>query len=137
MPGRPPSLEQDLSTVAWLQTSDQLSVEATGYVCDALLQWALLGEQWPDPAEPMGTGRGDHLALLEGVVERLVRRAQVVQPLAVRFALARVVRELATAVRCHRDPEGLAESQWRDLVHRMPWLTQPPAPVVLADGRVL
>jgi hypothetical protein len=49
--GGSPSLVQDLSVVAWLQTSEQLSAGATGYLCDALLQWVLLtGEPWPDPA---------------------------------------------------------------------------------------
>lgn len=48
----PPSLEQDLALLAWLQSSQNLSSQSTGYICDALLQWAMLGEQWPDPAEP-------------------------------------------------------------------------------------
>ena len=38
-----PSLEQDLALLAWLQSSSNLSVQSTGYICDALLQWAMLG----------------------------------------------------------------------------------------------
>jgi hypothetical protein len=133
----PPSLEEDLSVLAWLQCSHALSPEATGYICDALLQWAMLGGSWPDPAEPAAGPDCDHLEALVQITERLVRRAVAAQPLSRRFELADVGRELGNAIRCQRDPQALADSQWRDMVHRMPWLAGPPAPVVLDDGRVL
>ena len=90
-----------------------------------------------DPAEPVASAGEDHLAVLGAIVARLVALGAIVQPLAFRFTLARVGRELAAAVRCQRDPEGLAGAQWREMSHRKPWLTRQPAPVVLADGRVL
>jgi len=133
----PPTFEQDLSVLAWLQCSHKLSAEATGYICDALLQWAMLGEPWPDPAAPAASPDCDHLEVLVQITERLIRRAVVAQPLPRRFQLARVGRELSNALRCQRDPQALADSQWLDMVHRMPWLAGPPAPVLLADGRVL
>jgi hypothetical protein len=132
-----PSLDEDLSVLAWLQCSHQLSAGATGYVCDALLQWAMLGGPWPDPVEPVAGPGCDHLEALVQIAERLVRRAVVAQPLSRRFELARVGRELSNAIRCQRDPQALEDSQWRDVVHRMPWLAGPPPPVLLADGRVL
>jgi hypothetical protein len=133
----PPALEQDLAVLAWLQCSHELSAGATGYVCDALLQWAMLGKSWPDPAEPVAGPNCDHLEALVQIAERLVRRAVVAQPLSRRFELARVGRELSNAIRCQRDPQALEDSQWREMVRRMPWLAGPPAPVLLADGRVL
>jgi len=75
--------------------------------------------------------------VLVQITERLMRRAVVAEPLSRRFELAWVGRELGTAIHCQRDPEALARSQWRELVHRQPWLAGPPAPVVLPDGRVL
>ena len=64
------SLEQDLAWLAWLQSSPILSSQSTGYICDALLQWAMLGEPWPDPAEPAAGTECDHLELLVQVTER-------------------------------------------------------------------
>jgi hypothetical protein len=86
---------------------------------------------------PVGAAFGVHLGVLEAIVVRLLVRTRIVQPLELRFTLARVGRELATAVRCQRDPEGLTASQWREMSHQMPWLACPPAPIVLADGRLL
>ena len=133
-----PTLEQDLSVLAWLETHrEQLSSDCTDYLCAALLEWSMLGELWPDPAEPIAGPDCDHLEALVQITERLVRHAVVAQPTARRFELARVGRELGTAIRCQRDPQALAESRWRELVHRQPWLTSPPSPVVLPDGRAL
>lgn len=131
-----PTLEQDLSVVAWLQCSIQLSSATTGYLCDALLAWALLGGAWPDPTEPVGGPDCDHLEALVQLIDRWRRRAMA-EPIGRRLELAHVGRGLATAVACQRDPDALAESQWREMVHRQPWLAGPPAPCVLADGRVL
>jgi hypothetical protein len=132
-----PSLEQDLALLAWLQSSSNLSAQSTGYICDALLQWAMLGELWPDPVEPLAGPECDHLDLLGQVTERLSWRIHDAQPLARKFDLARIARELGNAIRCQRDPEALRGSLERELVHRLPWLAAAPAPVRLADGRVL
>lgn len=133
----PPTLEQDLAAVAWLETNQQqLSPECTDYLCGALLEWSMLGGLWPDPAEPIAGPECDHLEALVQITERWVDRAQA-EPIGRRLQLARVGRELGTAIRCQRDPEGLAESRWRERVHRQPWLAGPPTPIVLADGRVL
>ena len=48
-----------------------------------------------------------------------------------------VGRELSYAIRCQRDPQQLAESIEREMVHRMPWLARPPAPVLFPDGSVV
>ena len=132
-----PPLEQDLALLAWLQASSNLSAQSTGYICDALLQWAMLAELWPDPVEPLTGPECDHLDLLEQVTERLSWRIHDAQPLARKFDLARIARELGHAIRCQRDPEALRGSLEREMVHRMPWLAAAPAPVRLADGRVL
>lgn len=133
----PPSLEQDLALLAWLQSSSNLSAQSTGYICDALLKWAMLGELWPDPVEPRAGSECDHLDLLGQVTERLSWRIHDAQPLARKFDLARIARELSNAIRCQRDPEALQGSLERELVHRMPWLAEAPTPVRLDDGRVL
>ena len=135
--GDPPSLEQDLELLAWLQSSPSLSSQSTGYICDALLEWAILGERWPDPAEPSAGPACDHLDLVEQVAERLSWRVHDAQPLGRKFDLARIARELGNAIRCQRDPEALRGSLERERVHRMPWLASAPKPVRLSDGRVL
>ena len=132
-----PSFAEDLSLLVWLQASGDLTAGTTGYICDALLQWAMLGERWPDPAEPSAGPECDHLDLVEQVAERLSWRIHDAQPLGQKFDLARIARELGNAIRCQRDPEALRGSLERELVHRMPWLEAAPAPVRLADGRVL
>jgi hypothetical protein len=134
----PPTLEQDLAVLAWLQASHQLSGEATGYICGALLEWVLLGEPWPrDPAEPVAGPECDHLEALVQITERWVRRSVVAVPISRRFEMAMVGRELSFAIRCQADPLQLAESIEREMMHRMPWLAGPPAPVLFADGTVL
>ena len=132
-----PSLDQDLEWLAWLQSSPNLSAQSSGYICDALLQWAMLGEQWPDPVEPPAGPECDHLDFLCQVTQRLSWRIHDIQPVSRKFQLAGIARELANAIACQRDPELLRGSLDRELVHRMPWLATAPAPVRLADGRVL
>lgn len=123
----PPTLEQDLAVLAWLQASHQLSGEATGYICAALLEWVLLGESWPrDPAEPVAGPDCDHLEALVQITERWVGRSVVAVPISRRFEMAMVGRELSYAIRCQTDPQQLAESIEREMVHRMPWLAAPP-----------
>jgi hypothetical protein len=137
-PGDPmPTLAQDRAVLAWLHGSDQLSADATGYVCEALLEWALLGLAWPQGSEPPAGPDCDHLQVLIQITERLQRRIMLAQPLAAKFDLGRVGRHLSLAVRCQLDPAGLQETLDRESVHRMPWLAGPPPPVVLADGGVL
>ena len=134
----PPTLDQDLAVLAWLQASHELSGEATGYICGALLEWVLLGEPWPcDPAEPIAGPDCDHLEALVQITERWVGRSVVAVPISRRFEMAMVGRELSYAIRCQTDPRQLAESIEREMVHRMPWLAAPPAPVPFPDGSVL
>jgi hypothetical protein len=136
-PSHPPTaIEQELGVLAWLQSSPQLSSDTTGYLCDALLQWALLGGTWPDPTEPVAGPDCDHLEALVQITERWMRRAMA-EPIDRRLELAFLGRTLGTAIACQRDPDALADSQWRELVHRQPWLADPPSPYVLPDGRVL
>ncbi len=97
----------------------------------------MLGEHWPDPAEPGAGAECDHLDLVVQVTERLSWRIHDARPLARKFDLARIARELGNAIRCQRDPEALRGSLERELVHRMPWLAAVPASVRLDDGRVL
>ena len=145
-PGRPPSphpgitsaLQADLEILAWLETQhQQLSAACTDYICSALFEWSMLGEAWPDPAAPPAGEDGDHLTLLVRITERLSQHALAAQPRSRRYELAAVVRQLTLALACQRDPQALAESQWRQMVHRQPWRAEPPAPVRLPDGRVL
>jgi hypothetical protein len=135
-PGGPlPSLEHDLGIVEWLQCSHELSAETTGYLCDALLQWTLFGGSWPEPVAPPGGSDGNHLEQLTRLHERWLVRA-LGAPSRRRLELAHVGRVLGVAVRCERDPQGLAESQWREMVHLEPWVDPEPARGVLPDGRL-
>jgi hypothetical protein len=131
-----PSLEQDLAVVAWLHGSPQLSGDTTGYLCDALLQWALLGEAWPEPAEPAADPAGDHLDVLAQLHDRWLQRA-LREPIGRRLELAAVGRLLGTALRCQRNPQALADARRRESLHLQHALAGPPRPYVLVDGRVL
>ena len=132
------ALQADLEALAWLETDrEQLSAACTDYITSALLEWAMLGEGWPVPAEPTAGGDGDHLAALIGITERLTQHALAAQPRSRRYELAAVVRQLTLAIACQHDPQAVAEAQWRATVHRQPWRAQPPTPVQLPDGRVL
>jgi hypothetical protein len=122
--------------VAWLHSSPEFSGHTTGYLCDALLQWALLDGRWPEPAEPAGGTTGDHLQALAQLHDRWLQRA-LGEPIGRRVELATVGRLLGTALRCQRDPQGLAEARRRERLHLQPALAGPPAPYVLPDGRVL
>ena len=132
------ALQADLEALAWLETDrQQLSATCTDYICSALLEWAMLGESWPDPTEPTADGDGDHLTALIRTTERLTQHALAAQPRSRRYQLAAVVRQLTLAIASQHDPQAVAESQWRETVHRQPWRAQPPTPVQLPDGRVL
>ncbi len=132
-----PPFEDDLAELAWLQCSDRLSRRCTGYVVGALLEWTAGGGPWPDPAVPAAGADCDHLKALEQISGRLSRRIQAVAGVAAKFELARIGRELNLAIRCQRDPAGLADSLWREAVNRQPWLAGPPPPLVYDDGSVL
>jgi hypothetical protein len=41
---------------------------------------------------------------------------------AAKLAAGRIGRQLALAVQCERDPQGLSDALWREDVQRMPWL---------------
>jgi hypothetical protein len=135
--GGMPSLAQDRSVLAWLHQSPQLSKATTGYLCDALLEWALLGLPWPQEAEPASGATGEHLGFLRDIIDRLQIRIEMTAPLSVALDLGRIGSLLQQALWCELDPEGLRQSRGRELLHRMPRLGDPPAPVVFADGRVL
>jgi hypothetical protein len=75
-PGSPdplPTLERDREVLAWLQCSTQLSGEVTGYLCDALLDWALSGGGYPQMALPEAGAECDHLLTLQQILERFPR----------------------------------------------------------------
>lgn len=134
----PPTLAHDLAVLTWLQASQQLSQDTTGYICGALLEWVLLGEPWPrDPIEPIAGPDCDHLEVLLQITERWAARSVLAEPISRRFEMAMVGRELSQAIRCQTDPEQLAESIEREMVHRMPWLAGRPAPVQFGDGSAM
>lgn len=132
-----PPLEQDRAVLAWLHSSDQLTAGATGHLCEALLEWALLGSSWPHETEPAAGPDCDHLQVLVQITERLTQRITLAQPVSAKFELARIGRHLSQAVACQRDPDALQQSLDRELVHRMPWLAGPAPQVVYDDGRTL
>ncbi len=137
-PGISSALQADLEVLAWLETDrQQLSAECTDYICSALLEWAMLGESWPVPTEPAAGRDGDHLTSLVRITKRLTQHVLAAQPRSRRYELAAVVRQLTLAIACQHDPQKVAESQWRETVHRQPCRAQPPTPVQLPDGRML
>lgn len=135
-PASLPSLEQDFAVVAWLHGSAELSGDTTGYLCDALLQWALLGGAWPEPAELPTGAASDHLDVLAQLHDRWLQRA-LSEPIGRRLELATIGRLFGAALRCQRDPQGQADARRRERLHLQPALAGPPTPYVLADGRVL
>ena len=133
----PPSLEEELAVLAFLECSQQLSPETTGYVTEALLQWALFeATVSPDPTPPRDGGLS-HLEVLEQIAARWSDRSQSTLSVAGKLALGRIGRQLTLAVQCQRDPRGLSEALWRDDVQRMPWLATPLPPLRYPDGSVL
>ncbi|MDP9390429.1 MAG: hypothetical protein M3P89_03380 [Actinomycetota bacterium] len=130
-----PSLEQDLAVLAWLQCSRELSQDATGYLIEALLQWALFDPSCPDPVPPSpATG---HLELLKQIAVRWSERTAACQTVSRILGMGQVGRQINYAIRCECDPQGLADELWREWVSEMPWLAEMPAPIIYADGSVL
>lgn len=102
-----PTLEQDLGVVEWLHCSGALTAESTGYLCDALLLWTLLGGAWPEPVPPALHPGNGHLEVLAQLHDRWLQRA-LAEPIGRRLELATVGRLLGAAVRCGRDSQALA-----------------------------
>ena len=134
---RPPSLEDELAVLVFLECSRQLSPNTAGYVTEALLQWALFEPTVsPDPMPPPDS-RLSHLQVLEQLTARWSGRAQTAASVAGKLAMGRIGRQLTLAVQCERDPQGLSDGLWREDVQRMPWLATPLPPLRYPDGSVL
>lgn len=133
----PPSLEDELAVLVFLESSRQLSGNTTGYVTEALLQWALFQPTVsPDPMPPPDS-RLSHLEVLEQIAARWSGRSQTAASVAGKLAMGRIGRQLRLAVHCERDPQGLSDALWREDVQRMPWLAEPLPPLRYPDGSVL
>ena len=129
-----PTLESDREVLAWLQCSTQLGAEVTGHLCDALLDWALVGRGYPRMA-PQETGPDcDHLLAFQRIIERFPRRIAEAQTVADKLELGHVGRLLARAYRASWDPQGVQDAFDRELMMAMPWVAGPPAAYRLADG---
>lgn len=137
LPGSLPPLEHDRSVLAWLHGSQQLSTAASGYVCDALLEWALAGLPWPEQSAPAASLQRDHLRTLVLIAERLQQRIALTGPASSTLLLGRVGRHLSHAICCQLDPIGLQASLDREQLHQLPWLASRPSPVEFGDGLVL
>jgi hypothetical protein len=120
--------------LAWLQCSTQLSGEVTGYLCDALLDWALSGRGYPQMGLPEAGPDCDHLLALQQILERFPRRIAEAQTVADKLELGHVGRLLARAYRASWDPQGVQDAFDRELLMAMPWLAAPPAAYRLSDG---
>ena len=132
-----PSLEEELAVLAFLECSHQLAPETTGYITEALLQWAVFEPTVsPDPMPPRDGGL-THPEVLEQITARWSDRSQTAASVASKLALGRIGRQLTLAVQCQRDPQRLSEALWREEVQRMPWLATPLPPLRYPDGSVL
>ena len=132
-----PSLEDELAVLAFLECSRQLSADTTGYVTEALLQWALFEPSVSPDAMPPPEDGVSHLQVLERITAGWSQRSQTAASVAGKLALGRVGRQLLLAVQCQREPNLLSEALWREDVQRMPWLGAPLPPVRYRDGSVL
>ena len=133
----PPSLEDELAVLVFLECSRQLSPNTAGYVTEALLQWALFEPTVsPDPMPPPDS-RLSHLEVLEQIAARWSGRSQTAASVAGKLAMGRIGRQLRLAVQCERDPQDLSDALWREDVQRMPWLAKPLRPLHYPDGSVL
>lgn len=102
-PGRPTSrgasLRDNLAAVSWLHSYGNLPDAVSLQLCDALIEWAVLVSEEPAP-QPPATGSGTTVGqLLDAVRTRLIEAVPGAPDTATRFALSRVGRELALAVR--------------------------------------
>ena len=133
----PPSLEDELAVLVFLECSRQLSPNTAGYVTEALLQWALFEPTVsPDPMPPPDS-RLSHLEVLDQIATRWSGRSQTAASVAGKLAMGLIGRQLTLAVQCERDPQGLSDALWREDLQRMPWLAEPLPPLRYPDGSVL
>lgn len=132
-----PAFTRDLEVVSWLVCSPQLSVEVTGYLCDALTGWALAGRHYPQMALPEAGPWCDHLQALKVIIDRIPQRIIEADSVADKMDLGRFGRLLSRAFWASWDPQAVRESLDRELVMSMPWLDGPPAPYRLPGGGAL
>jgi hypothetical protein len=96
-------LREDLALVSWLHSFGDLPDVVGLRLCDALIEWAVLVPDEPVPQAPAtgsGSGSGSTVGqLLDAVRGRLIEAVAGAPDAATRFALSRVGRELALAVR--------------------------------------
>jgi len=129
-----PDLEHDREVLAWLQCSSQLASDVTGYLVDALLDWALTGRGYPQMTLPDDGPDCDHLQALQQIIERIPRRIAEAQTVADKLELGRAGRMLSRALWATWDPQGVQDAHDRELIMALPWLAGPPAPFEVPDG---
>jgi hypothetical protein len=101
-----PTLESDREVLAWLQCSTQLGAEVTGHLCDALLDWALVGRGYPQMAPPETGPDCDHLLAFQRIIERFPRRIAEAQTVADKLELGLVGRPVGQGVPGVMGPAG-------------------------------
>ena len=132
-----PALEHDLEVLSWLVCSPQLGGEVTGYLCDALADWALAGHGYPQMALPEAGPDCDHLQAMKVIIDRIPQRIIDADSVAQKMDLGRFGRLLSRAFWASWDPQAVRESVDRELIVVMPWEAGPPAPDHLPGGGVL
>lgn len=128
-----PDLEHDREVLSWLQCSPQLSGAVTGYLVDALLDWAVSGRGYPQMAPPDAGPDCDHLQALQQIIERIPQRIAEAPTVADKLELGRAGRMLSRAFWAAWDPQGVQDAIDRELVMAMPWLAGPPASIEIPD----
>ena len=136
-PARLPELEHDLEVVSWLVCSSQLVGDVTGYLCEALREWAVAGRGYPQMALPDAGPDCDHLLELEVIRGRIPQRIIDAETVAEKMDLGRFGRLLSRALWASRDPAAVRASAERELLIAVPQLAGPPAPSRLPGGGVL
>ena len=105
-----PDREDDLEVLSWLACSPQLGGEVTGYLCDALQNWALAGRGYPPMALPKARPDCDHLQALKVIIERIPQRIIDAAGVAEKMDLGRFGRLLAHAFWASWNPQAVRES---------------------------
>lgn len=131
-----PELEHDLEVVSWLVCSSQLGGEVTGYLCDALREWAVAGRGYPQMRLPDAGPDCDHLQELKVILDRIPQRIIDAETVAEKMDLGRFGRLLSRAFWASWDPQAVRESAERELLLAL-HLTGPPARYRLPGGGVL
>ena len=133
-----PSVEQDRQVLAWLQCSEELGSDVTGYMCDALLDWSLHGGRpYPDVAPPAAGPDDDQLQALTEIIERIPRRITEAETVGEKLALGRAGRLLRRAALAAVDPQAVRESIDREVLMTMTKLADRLAPSMPPVGWVL